>query len=75
MSQRDKIAPLTGFLAIVKFSMERLIWDSHTGVTAVPDSSLDSGARERKGDAYANSVVIAGFYSKIEAKVAASGLA
>jgi hypothetical protein len=75
MSQSEKIAPLTSFHAIVKFSVERLIWDSHTGVTAVPGSSPDGGAHERKGDAYANSVVIAGFSSKIEAKVAASGLA
>lgn len=66
---------MTGFLAIVKFSMKRLIWDSHTGVTAIPGGSLDGGTRERKGDAYANSVVIMGFFSKIQTKVAASGLA
>jgi hypothetical protein len=75
MSQRDNIAPLTSFLAIVKFSMKRLIWDSHTGETAVPGGSLDGGTRKRKGDAYANSVVIMGFFSKIPTKVAASGLA
>jgi hypothetical protein len=56
--------------------VERLIWDSHTGVTAVPgQTAWTSGAHDRKGDAYANSMVIAGFYGKIQAKVAASGLA
>jgi hypothetical protein len=73
--KRGNIAPLTGFLAIVKFSMKRLIWDSHTGVAAVPGSSLDGGPRKRKGDAYANSMVTVGFFGKIQTKVAASGLA
>ena len=51
------------------------IWDSHTGVTAVPGTTLGGGARARKGDAYANSVVIAGFLGKVKAKAAASWLA
>jgi hypothetical protein len=50
-------------------------WDSHTGVTAVLSTTLDGGARARKGDAYANSVVIEGFLGKAKTKVAASGLA
>ena len=51
------------------------MWDSHTGVTAVPSTTLDGGARARKGDAYANSVVIGGFSSKVPTKASARGLA
>src|SRR5215831_3550274 len=50
------------------------IWDSHTGVTAVPSTTVDA-ARAQKGDVYANSVVIEGFFGKGQAKVTARGLA
>ena len=51
------------------------IWDGHIGVTAVPDIIVGGGTRERKGDAYANSMVVAGFSGEIPAKIATCGLA
>jgi hypothetical protein len=38
-------------------------WDGHNGVIAVSGSILDGGTPKRKGDAYANSMVVTGFFS------------